>query len=62
MKNFFKDWNYKKHAKFVTGVYLALYAIDMTAGSFICRKCLDKIQETEEGYGCTSHLEEKEHI
>ena len=62
MKNFFKDWNYKKHAKFVTGVYLALYAIDMTAGYFICRKCLDKIQETEEGYGCTSHLEEKEQI
>ena len=47
MKNFFKDWNYKKHAKFVTGVYLSLYSIYMTAGYFICRKCLDKIQEIE---------------
>ena len=26
MKNIFKDWNYKKHAKLVTGVYLTLYA------------------------------------
>ncbi len=47
MKNFFTDWNYKKHAKFVTGVYLALYAIDMTVGYIVCKKCLDKIQEIE---------------
>ena len=47
MKNFFTDWNCKKHAKFVTGVYLALYAIDMTIGYIVCKKCLDKIQEIE---------------
>ncbi len=47
MKNIFKDWNYKKHAKLVTGVYLALYAIDMTIGYFVCKKCIDKIQEIE---------------
>lgn len=41
MKNFFKDWNYKKHAKLVTGVYLALYAIDMTVGYYVAKKCLN---------------------
>ncbi|MBN7772670.1 hypothetical protein [Clostridium aminobutyricum] len=30
MKNFFANWNYKKHAKFVTAIYAVLYAIDMT--------------------------------
>ena len=47
MKNIFKDWNYKKHAKLVTGVYLTLYAIDMTIGYFVCKKCIDKMQEIE---------------
>ena len=39
-KEYFKDWNYKKHAKFVTAVYLGLYAIDMTASYFILKKLL----------------------
>lgn len=47
MKRFFKDWNYKKHAKFVTGIYLACYAIDMTLGYIAVRKCL-KSRETDE--------------
>lgn len=38
MKNFFKDWNYKKHAKFVTAIYAVLYAIDMTLGFFLIKK------------------------
>lgn len=40
MKEYFKDWNYKKHAKFVTAVYLGLYAIDMTASYFLLKKLL----------------------
>ena len=39
-KEYFKDWNYKKHAKFVTAVYLGLYAIDMTASYFLLKKLL----------------------
>lgn len=35
----FKNWNYKKHAKVVSGVYLTLWAIDMTLGYFVIKKC-----------------------
>lgn len=45
MKNFFKNWNYKKHAAVVTGVYLTLYAIDMTLGYVVAKKCLSKMNE-----------------
>lgn len=38
MKKFFTDWNYKKHAKFVTSIYAVLYAIDMTLTYFIIKK------------------------
>lgn len=37
-KDYFKDWNYKKHAKFCTAVYLGLYAFDMTVSYFIIKK------------------------
>ena len=37
MKNIFKDWNYKKHAKRGTVLYLTQYAIDMTIGYFVCK-------------------------
>jgi len=40
--NMFKDWNYKKHAKFVSGVYLILWAIDMTLGYVVLKKALKK--------------------
>ena len=33
-----KDWNYKKHAKLVTGIYLGLWAIDMTLGYLVVKK------------------------
>lgn len=45
MKNFFKNWNYKKHAAFVSGVYLTLYAIDMTMGYLVVKKYLNKGEE-----------------
>lgn len=45
MKDYFKDWNYKKHAKFVTSVYLGLYAFEMTVSYFIVKKLLDKIEK-----------------
>ena len=47
-KSFFSHWNYKKHAKFCTAVYLSLYAFDMTVSYFICKRLLDKVDEMEE--------------
>ena len=41
-EDYFKNWNYKKHAKFCTVVYLSLYAFDMTVSYFIIRKLLEK--------------------
>lgn len=48
MNAFFKNWNYKKHAKLVTGIYLTLYAIDMTIGYLAAKKCLKKAEEMKE--------------
>ena len=47
MRNFFRDWNYKKHAKVVTGIYLTCYAIDMTLGYLLMRKCLKDSDDAE---------------
>ena len=47
-RNYFSHWNYRKHAKFCTAVYLSLYAFDMTVSYFICKKLLDKVDEMEE--------------
>lgn len=47
MKNFFKNWNYKKHAAVVTGVYLTLYAVDMTLGYIVAKKCLNNGKDKE---------------
>lgn len=47
MKDFFRNWNYKKHAKLVTGVYLTLFVLDMTVGYVVTRKCLKKAEELE---------------
>ncbi len=47
MKKFFKDWNYRKHAKVVTCIYAAMYIIDMTAGYYIAKKCLGQTEEKE---------------
>lgn len=41
----FKNWNYKKHAKVVSGIYLALWAIDMTLGYVMVKKVIEKEEE-----------------
>ena len=38
----FKNWNYKKHAKLITGFYLTCYAIDMTLGYLLIKKTFDE--------------------
>lgn len=48
MKKIFKDWNYKKHAKLVTGIYLTCYAIDMTLGYLLVKKALKKDEAERE--------------
>ena len=47
MRGYFTHWNYKKHAKFCTAVYLSLYIFDMTVSYFICKAVLDKMDEAE---------------
>ena len=41
-EDFFRNWNYKKHAMFCTAVYLGLYTFDMTISYFIVKKLLSK--------------------
>lgn len=38
----FKSWDYKKHAKLITGMYLICYAIDMTLGYLLIKKTFDE--------------------
>ena len=42
-KEYFKDWDYKKHVKLCTAVYLSLYAFDMTVSYFVIKRLLKKI-------------------
>ena len=42
MKKIFKDWDYKKHAKFVGTIYLTCFAIDMTLGYLLVKKTFDE--------------------
>lgn len=37
----FKDWDFKKHAKFVSVFYLTCYVIDMTLGYILIKKTFD---------------------
>ena len=48
MREYFRNWNYKKHAKFCTALYLGLYAFDMTVSYFIVKKMLNKVEEIED--------------
>ena len=41
--DYFNDWDYKKHARFCTALYLALYAFDMTFSYFIIKKIVRKV-------------------
>lgn len=38
----FKNWNFKKHAELITGIYLTCYAIDMTLGYLLIKKTFDE--------------------
>ena len=42
LRNFFSDWNYRKHARFCTALYLGLYTFDMTVSYVIIKKLLEK--------------------
>ena len=42
MKKIFKEWDFKKHAKFVSAIYLTCYIIDMTLGYLLVKKAFDK--------------------
>lgn len=44
----FKDWNYKKHTAFVSGIYLVLWAIDMTLGYVIVKKYVSDKEEKKQ--------------
>lgn len=44
-EDYFRNWNYKKHAKFCTAVYLCLYTFDMTVSYFIIRKMFSKYDD-----------------
>ena len=48
IQSYFSHWNYKKHAKLCTAVYLSLFAFDMTVSYFICKKVIDKWDEQRE--------------
>ena len=41
---YFRNWDYKKHAKLCVAVYAILFAIDMTAGYLLAKKILPKIE------------------
>lgn len=42
MRDYFKNWNFKKHATTVTTFYAILYLLDMTLGYVIAKKVLNK--------------------
>lgn len=48
VQSYFSHWNYRKHAKLCTAVYLSLFAFDMTVSYFICKKIIDKWDEQRE--------------
>lgn len=41
MNEYFANWNYRKHAKLCAGLYLTLFAIDMTVGYVLAKKLLN---------------------
>lgn len=41
MPEYFKDWNYRKHAKLCAGVYAVLYVVDMTLGYVLVKRLLN---------------------
>ncbi|MEF2560153.1 MAG: hypothetical protein U0M96_03535 [Eggerthellaceae bacterium] len=47
MGEYFKNWNYKKHAKLCAGVYGALFLLDMTVGYVLAKKLLGSGDTTD---------------
>lgn len=41
-RDYFKDWNYKKHAKTVTAIYAVAYLADMTLGYVLAKKIFNR--------------------
>lgn len=41
-KDYFKDWNFSKHAKIVTAIYAVCYLADMTLGYLIAKKIFNR--------------------
>lgn len=46
-EEYFRNWNYKKHAKLCLAIYGALFAFDMTISYPILKKLLDRAQAKE---------------
>ncbi|MDD2217126.1 MAG: hypothetical protein PHW03_02335 [Eubacteriales bacterium] len=42
MRDYFKNWDFKKHATTVTTIYAILYFLDMTLGYVVAKKILNK--------------------
>jgi len=40
---YFRNWDYRKHAKLCIAVYAVLFALDMTVGYLLAKKILPKI-------------------
>ena len=40
--DYFNDWDYKKHARFVTALYLSMYLFNITFSHFIFSKVVKK--------------------
>lgn len=43
-----KDWDFKKHLKIVSAIYLVCYAIDLTLGFLLIKKIKEKALAEEE--------------
>ena len=42
MKKLFSNWDFKKHAKVISAIYLTCYAIDMTVGYILVKKTFNE--------------------
>lgn len=47
MKKLCENWDLKKHAKIVWGIYGVCCAIDLVLGFFIVRKLMERQEKTE---------------
>ena len=48
-RNYFSNWNYKKHAKLCAAVYLPLIIFDLTISYVIFKKVLDRLDQKRAG-------------